>query len=421
MGVLETEQPVGQQYQIETTNGSPLGVRVASSGGGGSLVNLYNTVWVDKNTTVAPADQTGNIEAPFDSLADGRTALIALANGDEKMLVVQPGDYSAEAAFAWDSTADGRLNVVNGSWLGLQQQQSIQNVTFPTIDFPGGLGGGLNNLTGIVFGGNVTGAAALNLTSCQQLAGTFAADRVDATNCYLNGAQTLSGSGHIYRQCATGDIDLSANEADLQFQDTVCAGDVTWLGDPGEALFDDTSLRWLIATGKKTVNGTARLSRPPTCIMTVNVEEPNNPFFDTSATTDTFLALTALITDFLVDGNGFTLAANGVLTYAGPKRHVMVRGSFTLGNLDATNVPTAALGVSLNGDLNGLAIGVLASVQAGVNYVELTNQDEACVSFQRRLTISDGDTISLSGAAGFSGLPSDIQLFSGSLTIDPVA
>jgi hypothetical protein len=56
---------------------------------------LTNTRFVDVSTTVPAADQTGTIEAPFDSLTD---AIADLSGGG--LIIVVPGDYSAEGTIA---------------------------------------------------------------------------------------------------------------------------------------------------------------------------------------------------------------------------------------------------------------------------------------------------------------------------------
>lgn len=64
--------------------------------GGGSFTNLTNTVYVDPNTTVLPANRTGNIETPFATVQAALTAL-ATTGG---ILKLMPGNYVAEGALA---------------------------------------------------------------------------------------------------------------------------------------------------------------------------------------------------------------------------------------------------------------------------------------------------------------------------------
>jgi len=394
---------------------SPLG------GGSGpsppaSLTNLPNTVWVAQGTTVAPGDQTGNIELPFETIADGLAALAAIGNDQPKVLVVMPGDYSAEAAQSWNASTPttGVLHIVNGAWQPMQLAQSIQNVALPDFTFDG-----IVNCTGVIFANVAAGfSATLELTACQQLGGTFAADTVNATNCYLNQTLALSGSSQVFRDCSTGPITLAANEAAITFIDCNVAGDVTWSGDPGVALMDWQSIFYMFNNGH-TLTGGRLQTTTRTTWMVINVEEPNNPFFDTSASAGTFVPLTALITDFAVSGaSGFTLGADGVLTWSGPTATFMVRADFCLGNPDNTNIAIPQFGVSKNFDLDGLTIGALAALQAGAAYDKLVNDTQQPMGVQRRVQLASGDTLSLSCASNFVGTSSDIQIFAGSMSIE---
>lgn len=67
-------------------------------GGGASLAQLTNVRWVDKNTTVPLADQTGTVGAPFATLVQAKAAL--LLTGGTIMLV--PGDYETEGTQTFD-------------------------------------------------------------------------------------------------------------------------------------------------------------------------------------------------------------------------------------------------------------------------------------------------------------------------------
>lgn len=235
-----------------------------AGGGGGTLVNLYNTVWVDKNTTVAIADQTGNIEAPFSTLAGARTALLALANDDPAMLYIMPGDYSAEAQFAWDSSAPGvgRLNIINGSFLPMQLNQSIGNVTLPEVNFAS-----LIIVTGCIFT-SIVGTAALYLTNCQQLTGNINAAKIICNNSYLFVAATLSDSGSQYINSTSGGISIGASEATITFEDTNVGGDISFAGDPGTAFMDDVSEYWMLTNGQTITNGSVEPLVPDTRLPT---------------------------------------------------------------------------------------------------------------------------------------------------------
>jgi hypothetical protein len=91
---VTTQMKVGSIIEIDTASGPERFLVVAPGGGGGSLVNLTNIFWVDQATTVALADQTGNIEAPFATLTQA-LALCTDAAGYYEIMVLF-GDYHLE-------------------------------------------------------------------------------------------------------------------------------------------------------------------------------------------------------------------------------------------------------------------------------------------------------------------------------------
>lgn len=231
------------------------------AGGGGDLTNLPNTVWVAAGTTVDPGDQTGNIEAPFSTLAAGIAALAALASNAEKVLVVMPGDYDGEAAVSWDASQPdrGRLTILNGSGLVMQMAQSIGNVLFPACAFANGI----IIANGITFNGNITGAAHLYLSNCQKTSGTIAADRIDASDSYLSAAMTLASANSQFNRCSLFDITTPGDTPQcLVVLGCNCAGDIIFTGDPGIVLMDDYSIFTMQFNISQFTNGAPRLAHP---------------------------------------------------------------------------------------------------------------------------------------------------------------
>jgi hypothetical protein len=84
------QQPPFQIYELLTAAQGTLQVEAINAGGGGGA-GLTSGFFVDKNTTVAPADQTGSDEAPFSTLA---AAIAALPDTIGGTLLVAPGTYN---------------------------------------------------------------------------------------------------------------------------------------------------------------------------------------------------------------------------------------------------------------------------------------------------------------------------------------
>lgn len=100
---LTTTQPVGSKFTlVSSSTGNPLDVTVVPGSvigptgptgpAGGTFTNLTATLYVDGGTTVAPADQNGNIETPFAEVQD---AIDALPSGSGTVLVVPGPTYAA--------------------------------------------------------------------------------------------------------------------------------------------------------------------------------------------------------------------------------------------------------------------------------------------------------------------------------------
>lgn len=90
------------------------------AGGGG--VGTLATFWVDPNTAVPSDDQDGSQSAPFDSVADGFTAMAAAAAASDSVirgaLLLADGVYSDEA-ISW--SASEQPNLVSVALVGLGQ------------------------------------------------------------------------------------------------------------------------------------------------------------------------------------------------------------------------------------------------------------------------------------------------------------
>jgi hypothetical protein len=176
-------------------------------GGGGSLTNLSNVFWVDYNTTVAPADQNGNVETPFARLAQAIAAV-----PDNSILLVTPNiNYTTEGFLTVDKNINfialGEANIHYGSIpvmiMTIQATGSI-TVTFRGFSISSGYGWGYV----ICATGN---------------------EAVYMENCYLSGVDnTLGGTVHM-TNCATSIYDQSRGGTYIGCDINV--GNVTFAGD----------------------------------------------------------------------------------------------------------------------------------------------------------------------------------------------
>jgi hypothetical protein len=108
-------------------------------GGGGASVAFSKVFYVDKGTSVAPADQTGSAVAPFSTLLAGIAAMqAAQPNVDFTALILIPGDYSAEGGGAG-------VDCHHISLIGAVEGDSV-SVRLPPIQWAAGAGLWLANV-----------------------------------------------------------------------------------------------------------------------------------------------------------------------------------------------------------------------------------------------------------------------------------
>jgi hypothetical protein len=100
-------------------------------GGGGPSVAFSRVFYVDKGTTVAPADQNGSAVAPFSTLVAGVAAMQAAEpDVDFTALILIPGDYSAEGD-------GGAVDCHHISLVGAVEGDSV-SVRLPPIQWAAG-------------------------------------------------------------------------------------------------------------------------------------------------------------------------------------------------------------------------------------------------------------------------------------------
>lgn len=84
---------------VYTSDGTSEVMLLNKEVGGGASGPFSKVFYVDKSTSVAPADQDGSDEAPFSTILAGLDAMqAAQPNVDGTALIVLPGDYSGESS-----------------------------------------------------------------------------------------------------------------------------------------------------------------------------------------------------------------------------------------------------------------------------------------------------------------------------------
>ena len=245
MRVLSTEAPLGQIFEIEAVCRGKTTVKVANAGGA-SLANLTDVRFVDANTLVATADQTGNIEAPYKTFAQ---AALDLAPTGGTILVVG-GDYSAEptASFYFGDVAIAAFTPL------------LQNVLLPAVTCVGNLA-----LSGVQCLGTVT--AGIHYTSTGTLFASYSTftapvDTVGicADNCLFTSAGAIIGpvsTMALFERCnldipnvshLTAVYDVVPSYYDCLFGNET---EITFTGGTGTSYvdFDDRSLQKFRGSG----------------------------------------------------------------------------------------------------------------------------------------------------------------------------
>lgn len=232
-----------------------------SGGGGADFVNLPNTFFVAQGTTVALADQIGNIEAPFETLAQALAAIVALPTAP-KCIIVFPGDYSTEDPFVYNSSDaenGGVLTLVNGTQLHQQFGITNGNVTLPALTLTGNA-----NIRGCILTGVTPGfSLELWLASCQMTTGQLSCTTLTTDeDCYLIADIVLLSIGSVLRNTVTGDISVPGDGGtSLEMVDCDPTGDITLSGS-GFVEMDDVTARNIALNGHAVVGGRINTTFP---------------------------------------------------------------------------------------------------------------------------------------------------------------
>lgn len=209
----------------------------------GGNVNLSLEYFVDPATPVALANQTGNIEAPFATLAQA----LAVASGDAQIWSV-PGDYSAEGALVI-STSIGCLSPIsNLAWQGI-----YSNAIWSVASGVTALGYKLQ-LIGSTGGVNCTDVSSRAILDTCWLSQLIGLGFGDLTNCRVDNVCDI---GRLLARNSVLGCAINVTGTDVQFLGCDFGDSVvlTFLNAPGVASFDGPSLSAFFERGCSIVNG----------------------------------------------------------------------------------------------------------------------------------------------------------------------
>jgi hypothetical protein len=187
---VTTQAKIGTAFRIATDNQGPMDFLVEPpAGGGGSLTNLSNVLFVDGGTTVPGGDQTGNIETPFATI----TAAVAAAPVGATVIVVTAGDYTGEADISLTRT--NTLTITN--WNPSPQALELVTSLFSDLVLLPNITGQVQQLVLVGCGYqhiDITGELAVS-NCIDNALGTIIADDFGATGTLLRSNITLNGPG----------------------------------------------------------------------------------------------------------------------------------------------------------------------------------------------------------------------------------
>lgn len=187
--ILTTSAAVGQIFSLLNADSCPIQVEIES--GSQSAENLSNVLYVDKHTSVALADQNGNIESPFGTL----TAAVAAA-ADGYTIIICSGDYTTEGTITlpravYLETVDSELQsaAVGHVVCSSAMSYSFAGLNIISLELAAGSHVTLTRVTtGAVTGdGNITASDTVFIVS-------VAAAYLSAQGGVVNGAVVISGS-----------------------------------------------------------------------------------------------------------------------------------------------------------------------------------------------------------------------------------
>lgn len=140
---LSVEAPPGRVYTLQPNNEGPFKATVATAAGGGAtLTNLSNLLVIDHDTTVALADQIGNLEAPFATVQQGIDAAVAVGNPTPALYVAPSSTYGEPIVvpdsivaltlqgMAKDSRLDGAITFATNTKVHLDSLSLYGSLTY---------------------------------------------------------------------------------------------------------------------------------------------------------------------------------------------------------------------------------------------------------------------------------------------------
>lgn len=258
--------------------------------------NLSNAFYIDKNTTVPLAKQTGNIETPFSSFTQAVAAVPHL-NNSTLFLIAPGGDYSGESGpidlsglgdvifiNLMISMIDGASDNYSGrEWVFLPTFVSGYFVTCQGCAVIGNSTAGLFQLRNSIHEGHFIAPGGYSANECLMFADDSSVNSYGGSTVQFNQCHIIH-SGNIVNAVGGGE------PVEIYRTTLEAAITVTFTGLPGVLKLDNFTYQQWVIFGCSVINGTITVVDPNVIFANEVVPEvdaiinllPNNPWGMTS-------------------------------------------------------------------------------------------------------------------------------------------
>ncbi len=363
----------------------------------------------------SPAGGDGSIAKPFNTMADALAALAGLGVGFG-CLLMSPGDYSGEGVLHWTGAGALMLKGYSGGvpfpdpFAAPNPQVQLPSITADT-GFPD------------LYLDNVTSALTQQFNNFTNISGVGCELQTVLTggNLWLRDSRMVSsmnvgGDVRLWNCEVSNDSDWHVSGSSVELVGTKIisfgAANIVFDAGPGVVTLDDFSNFYFVALGIPITNGTKTVAADASPTGQMLATAATNTF-DTSPALNVFAA--AVGAAWTYAGTTEFTRAGGVLTYAGTvKRTYAVRANGSL-HIAAANA-VLGFGISVNADLNGVAVGAAAELASGAQYSnQVTSGGTVGIACERIVTLNPGDTLQLVGATATGAV--DITIDRASLVV----